>query len=113
LDHDPFSYSDQDETYEGTIRVLYNPTTCKTEKVVLSISFGDGRQFSFYMQPENETINIKMFSSDAGPSVHFEKFLQELRIKLQNKGAKIDDMFIMKRNLMDLHLPQMYFPIKQ
>jgi hypothetical protein len=88
----PYCYHEKSEIYEGTIRVLYNPISKKTEKVVFTVAMDEKDSITFYIQQKEEIIHIKMFTSGLEDHVHFEKKLQELRIKLQNKGAKIDDI---------------------
>jgi len=88
----PFAFQDHDEVYEGTIRVLFNPDTRKTEKLVLCITLPDDERFSFFMQPGADGVSVRMFAPDSRRSAHLEKKLHELRIKLQNKGAKFDDI---------------------
>ncbi len=88
----PFSFDEQGEDFEGAIRVLYNTKTRKTEKVVLSISVSGNPVFSFFMHPANDTISVKMFSADPDFDASHNENFRDLTIKLQNKGAKIDDI---------------------
>jgi hypothetical protein len=87
----PYSYQFENGSYEGTIRVLYNSNTMKTEKIVLVVFTEHGR-FSFLIQSKDGIHHIRLFHSDPRILKNISKKMREFNIKLQNKGAKIDDI---------------------